>query len=92
MTNSSIITNIYFIREKGTGNIKIGSAVDIDRRLSQLQTGNSSKLEVIDVIEDVYGDVETEIHSRLAKYRLGMGEWFSPDVEDKLHLATVGLI
>ena len=91
MTNSSIITNIYFIREKGTGNIKIGSAVDIDRRLSQLQTGNSSKLEVIDVIEDVYGEVETEIHSRLAKYRLD-GEWFSPDVEDKLHLATVGLI
>ena len=91
MVDNSIITNIYFIREKGTGNIKIGSAVDVDRRLSQLQTGNSDKLEVIDVIEDVSGTVEKEIHDRLSEYRLD-GEWFSPNIEDKLYLAMVGLI
>jgi hypothetical protein len=38
---------VYAIREEGTGNIKLGISTNPERRLAQLQTGNSSQLSLI---------------------------------------------
>ena len=70
-------TNIYFI-ENGK-EIKIGRSVDIERRLDELQTGNSKELKVLYVIEDVEEWFEKHIHSVCNTFHI-RGEWFSKDV------------
>ncbi|HZJ92080.1 MAG TPA: GIY-YIG nuclease family protein, partial [Thiopseudomonas sp.] len=68
---------VYMIREPSTGNIKIGISQDPERRLRQLQTGNSSKLELVACAkaENRYED-EMNLH-RMVKNMLVRGEWFA---------------
>jgi len=70
-------TNIYFI-ENGK-EIKIGRSVDIERRLDELQTGNSNELKVLYVIENVEEAFEKHIHSICTTFHI-RGEWFEKDV------------
>lgn len=67
---------VYAIREKDTGNIKIGISRDPLRRLCQLQTGNSSELELIAYkrAKNSFSD-EAKIHADAEAYRI-RGEWF----------------
>lgn len=67
---------VYAIREKDTGNIKLGISRDPEARLRQLQTGNSSELELVAHRPAVnrFAD-ERAIHANAATYRL-KGEWF----------------
>ena len=37
---------VYFIQNTDTKNVKIGSTCDLNKRLSQLQVGNESKLKL----------------------------------------------
>lgn len=71
--------HLYFIRQGTDGPIKIGRAVDIERRIMQLQTGSSQPLQLLAFIHSG-GDLEPEIHRRFAHLRLS-GEWFSPAKE-----------
>ena len=68
---------VYMIRELSTGNIKIGISQDPERRLRQLQTGNSSKLELVACAkaENRYED-EMNLH-RMVENMLVRGEWFA---------------
>lgn len=68
---------IYAIRERETGNIKLGISRDPSARLMQLQTGNSSKLELVAVrpAANRFAD-ERAIHADADVYRL-RGEWFA---------------
>jgi hypothetical protein len=68
---------VYAIREKDTGNIKLGISRDPRRRLIQLQTGNSSELELVVCrkAENRFAD-ERDVHARADAYRL-RGEWFN---------------
>lgn len=80
---------VYFVTEKGTssGPVKIGVTIELEKRLSSLQTGHHQELEVIASLE---GGRETEayLHESLAAHRI-RGEWFtrSPEVEAAIERA-----
>lgn len=69
--------HVYFIQAASGGPIKIGRAIDIDRRLVQLQTASPEPLIVLAVIENGGHAKERELHKQFAEYRL-QGEWFMP--------------
>ena len=68
---------VYAIREKDTGHIKIGISKDPQARLRQMQTGNSSDLELVAYkkAENRFAD-EKAAHAAFDRYRI-RGEWFS---------------
>ena len=68
---------VYAIRECDTGNIKLGISRDPEQRLKQMQTGNSSRLELVSYREakNRFKD-ERALHFKAADYRI-RGEWFN---------------
>ena len=62
----------YFIYNEEAGTVKIGRGVDPIRRLANLQTGSTSKLKLLAVINE---DCEAILHRRFAHLRT-TGEWF----------------
>lgn len=75
---------IYAIREQRTGNIKLGISRDPQQRLLQLQTGNSSELELVAYrkASNRFFD-ERRLHQQ-AQDRHVRGEWFLPAAADLL--------
>jgi hypothetical protein len=70
---------LYFIQSSKTGMIKIGRSKHPQKRLKQLQTGNSNKLRLIASFEGL-GWRESHIHEDLKKWRIrSNGEWFHHD-------------
>lgn len=67
---------VYAIREQDTGNIKLGISRDPQQRLLQLQTGNSSPLELVAYhkADNRFHD-ERVLHTDAAAYKI-RGEWF----------------
>lgn len=67
---------IYFLREDGGGEVKIGwtKASDADPRRLQLQTGNPRPLVLMGTIPGTLAQ-EGEIHKQFAEYRI-RNEWF----------------
>lgn len=65
---------VYFIQSGENGAVKIGYAVDPERRLKLLQIGTPASLRIIRTIE---GDrlTESAAHKRFAEHRI-TGEWF----------------
>ena len=67
---------IYLIKNNTTGLIKIGISNDPQRRLKQLQTGNTGKLEIIKTyITKNDKEQEKRIHKILWQNKK-RGEWF----------------
>ncbi len=72
---------IYFIQCGHKRNpIKIGVAINVSRRLKELQTGNPYKLKILDIYEcksrsHAY-DLEARLHKTFKKKRME-GEWFN---------------
>lgn len=68
---------VYAIKERDTGHLKLGISRDPRQRLKQLQTGNSSELELVAVRPALnrFAD-ERALHADAEAYRL-RGEWFS---------------
>lgn len=68
---------VYAIREKQTGNIKIGISKDPEERLKQLQIGNSSDLELVTYkkADNRFKD-EKALHLGAMAYHI-RGEWFN---------------
>lgn len=68
---------IYFIQNESTKAIKIGYSVDVQKRLSQLQTAAPDRLVLIGQIP---GDISDEraLHDRFREHHL-RGEWFRGD-------------
>jgi len=70
---------VYFIKDD-TG-IKIGMTKNLKRRKSDLQTGNSHKLQIIAYIEsETMSDLEKTFHQHLKPLSI-IGEWFKLDKE-----------
>ena len=71
---------VYAIREKESGRIKIGISKDPERRMKQLQTGNSQELELVAYkkADNKYKD-EKELHLLHSDKKL-RGEWFASSV------------
>lgn len=76
---------IYLIGEIGNENrYKIGSTrcKDINKRLKQLQTGNSEELYIKESFETTHPfKLETMLHNRFKSSNL-IGEWFELSNED----------
>lgn len=74
---------VYAIRDKGNDRYKIGHTDNIQRRIKQLQTGNSEPLEIIYYRRfDNCIKVETTLHQIFSAYRK-RGEWFSLSRQSK---------
>jgi hypothetical protein len=71
---------VYYIMEVDTGNVKIGVSKNPESRLKQLQTGNSSRLELIktEQYQDAHAE-EKRLHFANSDKHI-QGEWFSPRV------------
>lgn len=68
---------VYAIKEADTGNVKIGISTNPYRRLQQLQTGNSSRLELVAMKEAVNGyEDEQAAHIANKQYHIH-NEWFT---------------
>lgn len=76
---------VYLIGELGNeGNYKIGStnAKDVNKRLKQLQTGNSSQLYIKESYETKHPfKLEKMLHNHFKLYNL-IGEWFELQKSD----------
>jgi hypothetical protein len=70
---------VYFIQRGTDGPIKIGSTLNLEGRLVQLQSSNAEKLHVLATSQGGRR-LERELHKRFAKNRL-VGEWFSAHEE-----------
>jgi hypothetical protein len=69
------VAGFVYIIESG-GLVKIGSARDLKRRLSQLRTGSSQELELLNGwLLDFPQDTERLLHKKYAAHRV-RGEWF----------------
>ena len=71
---------VYFIREEGTSNVKIGKADCPKSRLSSLGSGNPRKLNIELLLDGSY-ELESELH-KIFKHRRNRNEWFY--IEEKV--------
>jgi len=71
---------VYFIKNGVSGNkVKIGSAIDIDKRILSYQTAFHEKIFVLGYIKsDNYIFLENELHKTFSDKRI-KGEWFEFD-------------
>ena len=72
--NPEDVVTIYFLEAIGQDKIKIGKTRDLKKRLGQLQTGSTSKLQPLGVIVDK-ASRESELHALFAEDWI-QGEWF----------------
>lgn len=72
---------VYAIKNKDTGNIKLGISKNPEQRLKQLQTGCDGKLELIAYrkADNGYRD-EVQLHHENNQYAIH-GEWFTKDAK-----------
>ena len=78
------MTKTYFIYDGTNNAVKIGKAIDPEKRLSELQVGNCVPLELVATLDS---DEEEHLHNRFAKLRV-LGEWFAVAGELREWLAT----
>lgn len=82
---------VYLILNKATRACKIGYTNNVKRRVRQLQTGSSEKLELMTSIEGSLVD-EKELHRFFNEYRI-TGEWFTwcEDIRSYFSCSSNGL-
>ena len=76
---------VYFIQARTGGPVKIGFAVDLSRRLSELQVGSPVLLRLLGSFAGTRAD-EAALHEKLATFR-SHGEWFVPGPDLRAVLA-----
>lgn len=67
-------TNIYFVFAPQHNLIKIGQAIDINKRLSTLRSGSPAQLKLLAHVR-FFGDLEGFLHAQLKEHQ-SHGEWF----------------
>jgi hypothetical protein len=77
---------IYFVQSK-QGFIKIGTAIDVDSRLSNLQTASPTTLKIKAVLEGSY-QTEKGLHELFEHIRY-KGEWFKYNDELKYFIRAI---
>lgn len=70
---------VYFIKATTSGLIKIGRAVNVDKRLKSLQHISPDRLILLGVLAETLFS-ETSLHTRFAESH-SHGEWFKPTIE-----------
>ena len=81
---------VYFIKERigDLAPVKIGYAKNVQKRLDELQIGNSRSLEILAVIGPISHErarnIESKLHRKFKKHHV-RGEWFSGVVLKNMH-------
>jgi hypothetical protein len=83
---SEKVGTVYFVRSENGGPIKIGFAVDLKSRISNLQTGRPDKLCVLHVQGGTEDD-EKKLHEKFNAHSIN-GEWFHPGEDLIEYIAT----
>jgi len=72
--------SIYFIADDFNGSVKIGFAIDLNKRISNLQTGNPRPLKLMGFIKTANKvddrKIEKALHKKYKNLHVS-GEWFS---------------
>jgi hypothetical protein len=84
------LQHVYFAQSINGGPIKIGCAVDVEKRLKSLQVGSPTPLKLLGVLYGGGRKKENELHKRFATQRLE-GEWFavSGDLMEEIKKANM---
>lgn len=86
---------VYFLTHEGQTDldamrIKIGYSKNVQRRMSQLQTGNPDRLALMGEIrtadQKADRDLERSLHARCAGRRFERGEWFHLGPQDVVEM------
>jgi antitoxin component HigA of HigAB toxin-antitoxin module len=78
---------VYFAHCEQAEAVKIGKARDVKSRLSMLQIGNPTSLELVEMIEDNSGKLEGLLHRWFRGKRI-RGEWFRITPDDVRELVA----
>lgn len=80
---------VYIIRDSYKEHIKVGIASDPHKRLSQLQTGNSTSLELeyVSYVCSNASEIEAEIHKHFKEQHI-LGEWFAVDSSEVIEFLS----
>lgn len=79
-----MLKTIYLIKSLDNGYYKIGISKNPIKRLKQLQTGNSSLLEIVKEYKSEYANyIEKVLHRQFNSYRKE-GEWFELSLDIQL--------
>ncbi len=78
---------IYVIQAGNEGHLKIGYAVDPQKRIRQLQTANSERLRILKIVPGAR-QLEKQVHRDLASFRR-TGEWFDAAPEVLKYVANL---
>lgn len=74
---------IYLIQSLEEGYYKIGISKHPQKRLKELQTGNSSELKLIETYQSDYANqIETALHNRY-HHMNKEGEWFDMSIQEE---------
>jgi hypothetical protein len=82
--------HLYLMQMDKTGAVKIGRSSNVERRLSEIQTGCPYRVRVILVLLNK-GVIERSLHVRLENHRTAgfEGEWFTheglADLPDRIY-------
>jgi len=74
---------IYLIQSLEDGYYKIGISKHPNKRLSQLQTGNSSKLKLVETYQSEYAEIIEQTLQRRYSYLNKEGEWFDMSISNE---------
>jgi hypothetical protein len=74
------LQHVYFAQSVDGGPIKIGCAVDVEKRLKSIQVGSPTKIVLLGVIMGGGHKKELELHKRFASQRME-SEWFAVSEE-----------
>ena len=75
---------VYLIQSLENSNYKVGVSKHPQRRINELQTGNSNKLKLIEVYKSEYAyQIEKTLQNRYS-YLRKEGEWFNMSVSNEL--------
>lgn len=80
------LCRVYFIEAEGHDLIKIGYAIDLQKRFAGMMTSSPAPLTLLGILEGG-PKLETTIHERLATHR-AHGEWFHKTPEVMAVVAT----
>jgi hypothetical protein len=76
---------IYLIQSLENGYYKIGVSKHPNKRILQLQTGNSSPLKLIDTYPTEYADQIERTLQRIHAHLHKEGEWFDMDINNEVN-------
>lgn len=75
---------VYLIKSEDSSRYKIGISKNPQKRVKQLQTGNSEKLCLVNTyLSEYYDKIERTLHNRFS-YLKKEGEWFEFSLEEEV--------